>query len=78
VDDSRQEHLVNTRPNPKTRMDDHEHWGGWWVFPVALILVTAVLIVAAAVIQGPGQDGGTADAGSAAVGQTTSSPASAP
>lgn len=64
---------MNSRPDPKTRIMGQEHWGGWWVFPLALILVTLVLIVAAAVIQGSGQS-----SGSAAVGQTTSSPAGQP
>jgi O-antigen ligase len=37
-----------------TRMSGEDRWDGWWKFPLALLLVTIVLIVAAVVIQGTG------------------------
>lgn len=65
---------MDVRTDPQnTNISGRDSGGGWWVFPLALILVTLVLIVAAAVIQGPGQD-----SGSAAAGQTVSSPAASP
>jgi hypothetical protein len=58
-------------PAPKTRIYGDEEWSGWWTYPLALLVATAIMIAAGAIITGTGQDGGTADAGSAAVGQTT-------
>lgn len=71
---------MSTRPNkhhslpdPTTRISGGDSWGGWWVFPLVLAIITLLLIVAAAAIQGTGQD-----SGSPAAGQTTSSPATSP
>lgn len=67
-----------SRPDPQTRITGQGQGGAWWAYPVALLLVTAVLIAVGSVITGTGQDSGSADAGSAAAGQTTSSPATTP
>lgn len=61
------------QPTPRTRIYGDGQWAGWWTVPLALLVLTAVLVVAAVLIQGSG-----ADAGSAAVGQTVTRPTSSP
>lgn len=58
--------------SPISRADSSS---GWWVFPVALLLVTLVVIVAASLITGTGQDTGDAGVGSAGGGQEVTAPA---
>lgn len=61
------------QPNPKTRIHGDGQWEGWWTAPLAVIVVTLVLVVAAVIVQGPG-----ADSGSPAANQTVTRPTSAP
>ena len=61
-----------SRPSPHVRISGEDRWDTWWVVPLAILLVSAVLVAAAVIVQGPG-----ADSSSPAAGQTASTPAGA-
>lgn len=67
------DHPTVSLPSATTRIHGDGQWDGWWVPPLAIGLVTVVLIIAAAVIQGSG-----VDSTSAAANQTVTRPTSAP
>jgi len=43
-------------PDPLRHIYGYVEWGGWWLFPVVLILATTASVVAAVLIAGVGPD----------------------